>query len=486
MLVLAAGAGAVAAWQPSIAAFLTAVVLVSAWVRLCARRPVAAVGVLVAVVVFSSHALALAYSMGVPASAVRAMIGGKDLLAWSLVIVLAGRALRERRSSWAVPLWIGAFLVSTAAIFVLMPSPAPMGAQLSAIRGAAIPVLALACVALLGQGERRRAGIVTAYVVAVGATYALLELALPRTFLTNTINVGAYWSEVKEQSLFIEPVTNLPGNFFTTSGFPRLTGTFGDPLAAGAVLGAGLILVVAYRPLLRYRNLLLIVVSAALLLTFTRNGWLLAAVGLAALAVRRHGFGRALGWGIGAAIAVLTATWAFPPLNAYLTGVLSGEDASTLAHEAALQQAFQTAIPVIGEGWGTGGAVALNSFAGAVTTENAYAAVLTQIGWVGAVLLGVPLLALGYLTVRGQPLAAVGGAVLLLEAATGIVSENVLTFNAGFLPFVAAGLVAAVGPSVARGPVDAGQVHLRSRTGHENDRAVNVDPNLPGRAVAVD
>ena len=61
-------------------------------------------------------------------------------------------------------------------------------------------------------------------------------------------------------------------------------------------------------------------------------------------------------------------------------------------------------------------------------------------------MLGILILGLCHQAVRGQPLAAVGATVLLVQAVTAFISENVLTFNAGFFPFLTAGLVAAADP----------------------------------------
>ncbi|WP_170121453.1 O-antigen ligase family protein [Geodermatophilus tzadiensis] len=434
--------------QPLLGAAAVGLLVVAGWLQVCHRRPAVALTFITATIVFSSHVFAMAHVAGVPSSLIRPMIGAKDLLAWTLLAVLALRAMQERRQSWAVPLLVGAFLTLGGVVYVLFDSPAPLAVQLAAMRGASLPVLSLGCVALLSRDERRRVAVASVYVVLIGAVYALVELALPRSFVSETVGVGRYWVEVKDQPLFVDPLTDLPGNFFTSAGFPRLTGTFGDPLSAGEMLGGALVLAVAYRSALRHPLLVTLPITAALLLSFTRNGWLLAAAGVTALAAVQYGVGRALLRMAAIVVAIVIASAAIRPLGDYLGGILSGDDASTLGHHSALEyslQLFQN-FPFFGHGWGTGGSAALNTYAEAVTAENAYVAVLTQTGWLIGMMVSFLVLWLCHLAVRNQPLAAIGATVLLVQAVTAFISENVLTFNAGFFPFLTAGLVAAGDP----------------------------------------
>jgi hypothetical protein len=269
--VMATAFGVALVLQPLLGAAAVGLLVIAGWLQLCHRRPALALTFVVATIVFSSHVFALAHVAGVPSSLIRPMIGAKDLLAWTLLAVLALRAMHERRQSWAVPLLVGAFLTLGAVVYVLFDSPAPLAVQVAAMRGASLPVLSLGCVALLSRDERRRVAVASVHVVVIGAGYALVELALPRSFVSETVGVGRYWVEVKDQPLFVDPLTDLPGNFFTSVGFPRLTGTFGDPLSAGEMLGGALVLAVAYRSALRYPNLVTLPITAALLLSFTRN-----------------------------------------------------------------------------------------------------------------------------------------------------------------------------------------------------------------------
>ena len=480
-VVLAALGGGLVAEEPAMAGAPVAVGLLAGWVVLCRRRPALAFTLVVGLVVFSSHALALAHNVGVPASLIKYAILAKDILCWILFAALAVRLVRERRD--AGPLLLVVLFVAICGTFlVLVGSPAPPIVQIQAMRGVLIPMLAMGTVALLRPGERRRVSVLSVYMIAIAAAYALCELLLPESYLTDVIAVGRYWSDVKEQPLFLDPLTGLPGNFFTTDGFPRLSGTFGDPLSAGECLGAGLILAVAYRSVLRRPLLVLVVISAALLLTFTRNGWLLATIGLSVFAVLRYGAGRTL---LGAAPIVAGAIFAaqqIPPLQAYVTGIVGGSDASTQNHQAALENSFNLTFYPAGTGWGTGGASALQTFSAAVTSENTYVVILTQVGWIGFILLAIPFTLLGLLVVRRQPFAAVGIAVLLAQAVTGLVSENLLTFNAGFLPFALVGLVAVAPSPAARGPgrsTTGSSLRPVAATGQDASRVPESGPALP-------
>ncbi|MGY1664584.1 hypothetical protein ACI79O_01705 [Geodermatophilus sp. SYSU D00696] len=434
--------GALVSVAPLVGGALLGTVGLVGWLGLCQRRPEIAFAVVVAFVVFSSHLFAVAYNFGVPGSLIRVAILTKDVLAWLLLAVLATRAVSEKRPAWPL-VAVGTYVAICGAFWFLTPSPAPLPVEVQSIRNALIPALALGSVALLTVRERRRVSVLCVRMVAVAAAYALFELTLPRTFLTQVIGIGPYWAEVKDQPLFLDPETQLPWNFAITAGFPRLTGTFGDPLSAGEVLGAALILAVAYRSALRRVNLTIFVISAALLLSFTRNGWLLAAMGLSVFVILRYGVGRALIGAIATVAVTFGAIQVVSPLRTYLSGILSGDDASTLAHQEALQYSLSLNFPLLGLGWGTGGSGAYNTYAAAVTSENSYVVILTQVGWSGFSLLVLLAVLLAGMSVRRQTFVAAGVAVLLAQVVTGLVSENLLTFNGGFLPFATAGLVAA-------------------------------------------
>jgi hypothetical protein len=450
-IVVSGSVGAAVGEKPIVAGVAMGLVAVALWVLLCRRRPAVAFATVIGIVFFSSHVLALAYSFGAPADLVKYAIIAKDALAWILLLCLAVRPDGEGRTAWPMFL-VGAFVAICGLFFIAVTSPAPAQVQFQSVRNAVIPVLALGCVVMLRPDERRRASVICVYMATIAAAYGLVELTLPRSFLTDVIGVGRFWTEVKDQPDFVDVTTGLPFNFSTTAGFPRLTGSFGDPLSAGENLGAALVLAAAYKSSIRRSGLVLTVLPVALILTFTRDGWLLSAVGLGFFAIRRYGAGRTLMVAGLALVALVLAFLFVTPLQNYVNDVLTGNDASTLAHRNAIQDSFQVTFSLLGLGWGTAGAGAFNVYHAAVTTENTYVVFLTQVGWIGFLFLALPFGALSRLAIRGQPFVTAGAAVLAAQAVTGLVSENLLTFNGGFLPFAAAGLVASALTGVARQP----------------------------------
>lgn len=438
----AAASGAAAALQPAALLLPAGLVVAVLWARFAYRHPSAAFGVIVATIVFSSHVFALANQVGVPAGMIKAAIAVKDVLAWILLAALVVRAIGRRRS---LPIMWPLLLVAgvTITYLVFADSGLPLATQIQSIRGATVAVLALGIVALLSDDERRRASVIVVNLVGVGAVYALVELALPTAFVKDFIGVGDYWVQVKEVPRFIDPATGLPGNFFTTHDFPRLSGAFGDPLSAGQVIAVALVLAIAYRSSLKRAGLLVPILAVALALTFTRNGWLLAVSALVAFSVRRYGLGGTVARLMGVGVAVAAGMYTVEPLNDYLAGVFAGTDSSTLGHEQALQESLATPFPLIGAGWATGGSWAANFNADAVSSESAFVAVAAQVGIIGGGLMLLALFVLARAVLGGQPMAIAGTAVVVALLASAAISENVLTFNAGFLPVAAIGLVAA-------------------------------------------
>lgn len=413
------------------------------FVWFCGKKPASATVAVVGVVVFSSHLFAVAHAqIGLPAGVVANLIVLKDVSAIVLLTTLLLRALATGGRATPALLLMGV-VVYGLIFLVLVDSPAPLMTQLQSFRGAIVCVLALGIGSLLTTEELNRVARGTVTVVSVGAVLALIQLALPATFLSTAIGVGSYWSEVKGAGIFLNAETGLPGNFYTTGGFPRLSGTFGDPLAAGMILGATLLLAIAYRKSIRWSAATITLLSVALMLTFTRNGWILALVGLLLLAIKQLGLARAMVLSALVGVLAVAATTVVEPLQEYVGGIIAGTDASTIAHQAALEVALQHDAAPVGQGWGTGGAAAMATFADAVTSESAYLVILVQLGWLGAIPYLVLILLLLAVCLRGRPNAVIGAGLAVGLAISAAVSENILTFNAGWLPTLAISLVAA-------------------------------------------
>lgn len=421
------------------------------WLRFCAHRPAVAAAVFIAVLAFSSDVFALAYRYGVvPATVDRQAVAIKDILAWSLFAVLANRATKER-GTLHIASKVGIFLLIMLLFFIGVKSPAPFLTQLEEIRSVVIPILALAIGGLLTNEERRKCARLSVGIITIAAITGLVQLALPTSFSSNTLGIGLYWDYVKQVPLFVNSATGLPGNFFTQSGFPRLTGAFGDPLSAGEMIATGLVLAIAYRRTIWRPNLVIAILSISLLLTFTRDAWVLALLTVAVLSARRSSIATTIVGGALLLVIVVVASAIISPLHSYVTSIVNGENGSTLGHQLALTNSFSMHYSLFGGGWGTGGSFALNSYALAVASESAYVAVLAQVGWVGTSLLILVIVWTAARVVGHGPMTAIAVTILVAEVVSAFISENVLTFNGGFAPFFAAVLITAA-PSNAKLP----------------------------------
>ena len=187
-----------------------------------------------------------------------------------------------------------------------IPPPLVGDAVISA-RNAALPFVAMLTALLLTAAERRPAVRASLYVVAVAALASLVQYWLPVSFVRDVVAVGAYWSDVKQQGFHLDERTGLPGNFFTSAGHTRLSGPFGDPLSAGYVLAIGFVLA-ALSQGLRFRVPIMATMGVALVLTFTRGGWIVAAFALLPVAVKvvraQSWRGRIITMSLGAALCV--------------------------------------------------------------------------------------------------------------------------------------------------------------------------------------
>jgi hypothetical protein len=360
-----------------------------------------------------------------------------------LALVLVTRELRSPTTSrWLVGPACLLFLSVVPALVVGLVDESPGDIALSA-RNAAVPILALVTGLLLSDEERRTVVSGAAVVLAVAALYAMLELTFPLRTVRDVIGVGDYWRDVKRQAYLLDPGGNgLPGNFFTATGTRRLSGSFGDPLAAGYVLAAGLVVTIL-SPGIRGRWLLSAVMAVALALTFTRAGALVAVGALIPWAathlVRASRRQQALA-GLGA-LALLLAVLVAAPTRGYLSGVLQGRDSSTLGHLNALRLLDDYNFSWLGTGFGSAGAAVGRP------TENVFVTLALQLGLVGTLLYLVGLaLLLRPAHARWQR-AGLGPSYWGLVVAvviTMVISEQLVTFNAAWPLMLVVGLAPAV------------------------------------------
>jgi hypothetical protein len=412
------------------------------WIWFSFRRPAYAGAVMVAVISVSSHVFALLYRLGLPANLVNDLIVSKDALAWTLLLSLTVAAATARRSV-TVAAKLAIFLVIVALIYLVDHSGASLTAKIDEVRSVVIAPLAMTISVLLPPAAKRKCAALSVPIVTAASIYSLVQLALPTSFMTSTIGVGPYWAIVKKQALFLNPRTGLPGNFFASSGFPRLTGCFGDPLSAGEVIGATLVLAVAYRSHLRHPRAQIGILSVALLLTFTRDGWIYAVLGLGALVFRRYGIGKFTERITIGALAVIGCYLFIGPVHGYFAGILNGTSGTTTVHASALNRSLSYHYTLLGSGWGTAGEFAKSVDASAVAAESVYTDLLQSAGYLFTTGLILTLAWIAWEIIRTGYSKWVAVTLLFAQIISGFVSENALTFNGGFLPFFVIALVAA-------------------------------------------
>lgn len=402
------------------------------WLRLCLFRPAAAAVIIVGFAVAWSHVLALTYRISGDAVLVRELVPLKDAAA---ILLLAALLRRELSSSGALrALSVTAILLLLALLpaVALAVGDSDVSRVGLSLRNVLIPFIAGTTGLLLRDGERRTAVRMSVIIIAVAGAYALVEYAMPMSFVRDVIGVGAYWGDVKQQPFLLDPDGGrLPGNFFTSAGTRRLSGSFGDPLAAGYVLATSIVLGVLSR-MPRVTWAALAVTVPALLLTFTRAGWIIVVCSLAPAVARRFMSGRrpvrvAMTAGVVVAVAALLL---LPTSRTYFTNVFTGRDGSTLGHLAALSSLRDHQYSVFGSGMGAVGA-AIGS-----GTESVFVTIALQAGVLGLILYLAALLTLAVLGARRWRTAGLGreyvGAWLGVVISM-IVSEQLLTFNAGWI-----------------------------------------------------
>jgi hypothetical protein len=417
------------------------VVVIAAWLYVCWRRPEVAVIGIVGLAVFLPHVLAFTYAAGADAQVIRLLIPTKDLLAVILVSALIVRALRRGWSMrWLIVPVVGLGLAATVGLFQGLSRSSSSDTLLS-VRNLTVAAIGLVTGLLLCGRERRTAAFGIAAIVAAGATYALIECFLPASYLRDVIGVGRYWVEVKQQPfLFGSDGTGLPGNFFTSSGARRLSGSFGDPLAAGYVIAGALVLVMLSRSF-PYRKATGGLLFVALLLTFTRGGLLLAMSALAPALVGwfRGLASRAKALAVAVSLIAIVVLLTIGPFGKYLGTVLSGEDSSTRGHLLALFASGDHRYTLLGEGLGSAGAATGSG------TENVLITIALQSGLVGVLAWSVGTAALIFRCWhrwRRQNLAASFLGLVCAIVATMVISEQFLTFSSGWM----IGLVLAIAP----------------------------------------
>jgi len=439
------------------------------WFRFAVYRSGPALVALVGMVAFSSHILALLYNAGMPAPAVRFLILSKDILTYTLLIALMW--LRRRDRGMGVYVVCGACLVVLLSVWTFPTiGTIPLQTLLLSLRDLLVPAVAILIAVALPENERRRALLGAYIVIAFAAIYALIEYALPPSFLTDVIHVGQYWRDVKLQPRFLwnyPGIGLLPGNSFVSldaNSTRRLAGSFGDPLAAGYLLAIGITIGLAL-PKTRLRILALGPIAAALALTFTRAGWIIALLGVCGFVFSARSR-RVVAAGIGVFALSPLIILAVPAFRAYILAILNGQNGSTLGHLQALTASLAAHYSILGRGVGSTGAVAAGSAAldaSSQATESVLATIALQLGGLGAIGYGALLAIIVVTALRREasqrrPMSGVwigtaGGLALSL-----VVSEQLISFNSGFIPI----LITVTGLLSSRSTARSGNAELDS------------------------
>ena len=409
-------------------------ILAYPWVRLARADIVKALVVVVGFVAFSSHVFAILYRLGVPADVVRGLIPVKDLLAFSALAVLLWSVRRTVDRRWLLAGGLVVLIVLGYGIAGIIDDSSDVLAI--STRGLVVALAGVSSGLMLDAEQRGRLLRWASLVFTVAAVYSLLELVLPIEFIVNGLEVGEYWADVKQQESFtlvISGIGRIPGNFlvdpYADVSMRRLSGSFGDPLTAGTALAFGLIASLAATAG-RRRLIQAGVILLALVLTFTRAGWVLAGAALIPwvwvwfrqLDARR----RAASAGA-VVVAVAAFVIAVAPVRDYLVEVFSGRHGSTLGHIEAVERMQDYSYSLPGSGIGSIGAIQGNA------TESVFATVLVQLGLIAG---GIFLAATLYLLIAARDRWTPRASFWFLLAGlmvTWAVSEQWLAFNAGWL-----------------------------------------------------
>lgn len=179
------------------------------------------------------------------------------------------------------------------------------------LRSVCVPleIFTVGLAAALNVGVAERALRWLTRTLAVLAVAALVLFAFTGgEFWQKYANVGSYNVEVKGE----DPADQLEDAGISASGAGRkefaflsqfrAMGTFGDPISMGFALSFGILLLVFYGNWHGSRSLLLLVMVAALFVSFTRSAWVFLTVSAATVLLRRQRYGLLLALVLGAAV----------------------------------------------------------------------------------------------------------------------------------------------------------------------------------------
>ncbi|AEG01980.1 O-antigen ligase family protein [Methylomonas methanica] len=267
-------------------------------------------------------------------------------------------------------------------------------------------------------------------------------------FWIDTIRFPEYMTEVKRVELGLDPITQLPWNFFRSLEMERrAAGLLAAPLAQGAFLAAVSVMMLA---LFAHRWRIIAVLFTGFMgfgiwQSGTRGAMIVAGVGVLGVLAARSGLlriRRAWRWGVVGGLGGLALLLTF---HAIYTD-LSGYDSSTISHWNALRKNLVEfpQILVLGEGVGRQGAIAAQSKSEVIGGgEGAFFSIAFQLGLPGALIFlwfYVNCIRLLVASDAGERGLAWTVAVLLVGfSSTLVTSDHILTLSGMAAPWLMAG-----------------------------------------------
>lgn len=267
-------------------------------------------------------------------------------------------------------------------------------------------------------------------------------------FWIDTIRFPVYMTEVKGVELGLDPITQLPWNFFRNMEKERrAAGLLAAPLAQGAFLAAVSVMALALLAR-RWRlgaALLTGVLGVGIWQSGTRGAMIVAGIGVLGILAARSGLlriRRGWRWGVVGGVSGLALLLTFQAIYTNF----SHYDSSTISHWNALRKnlAEFSQILVLGDGVGRQGAIATQSKSEVIGGgEGAFFSIAFQLGLPGALVFlwfyanCIRLLVAGDTGERGLAWAV---AVLLTGFSTTLVtSDHILTLSGMAAPWLMAG-----------------------------------------------
>ena len=296
------------------------------------------------------------YTKGwVSESSAHSLLLVKEALLLFLVVYGAWMARRVTRFPLPWPIrWALLYgtYISVRLVLGMVVLREPLFDELRLVRSMLFPVETIVAGFLVGVLAPRIAPGYERFVIwgltACAVVSLLLYFTASHTFWVNDVNIALYNVNVKgDPEWTVLPELGVSGSgvgrevFGALSAF-RLIGTFGDPLTAGMVLAAGLLLVAARDRLTAEWLAVGCVLAGALFFTFSRSAWVFATVGFMYLSLVQRRLAR-----LGVFVAAAATLWfALAGLREFLSSSVAAFDlqAGDVYHAQGILTFYSSAI----------------------------------------------------------------------------------------------------------------------------------------------